>query len=229
MNVNNRNNQEMNNNDQKVDTNSNLQSDSISPKKIPADKQIDSKDWNIRKNCYLKIIKNLEVENFEQILYSQIYSKTDDTLIEYLPKIAEDNLPQSLEIGLDVILFILKNDENDNHLIEEEIKFNIMKGVLDKSIFSIKSSCKEKSKEIIMILFEYNLNLINRFMELFTKIFESNKPKVNNNVFLYFILVNYYCNKCYKRTYREFWNGGIFIRIYWQSYNEAVRKYEYRG
>ena len=146
--------------------------------KIPLDKQIDSKDWNIRKNCYLKILKNLEIEEFSEILNGQIYSKTDERLLNYLPKIAEDNLPQSLEVGLDVILEILKKNEDGNHLIEEEIKFDIMKSVLDKSIFSTRSSCKEKSKEIIMILFESNLNLINKYMELFSKIFESNKPKV---------------------------------------------------
>lgn len=153
-----------------------------SPKKIPLDKQIDSKDWNIRKNCYLNILQNLEEtseENFAEILNSQVYSKTDDLLINYLPKIAEDNLPQSLEIGLDVIINILKIDEKgNNHIIEEEVKFNIMKSILDKSIFSIKSSCKEKSKEIINILFEFNLNLIERYMGLFAKIFESNKSKV---------------------------------------------------
>jgi hypothetical protein len=151
-----------------------------SPKKIPLEKQIDSKDWNIRKNCYQNILKNLESEKFQEILNSQIYSKANDILLNYLPKIAEDNLPQSLEIGLDVILRILKIDEEENnHLIDEEIKFDIMKSILDKSIFSIKSSCKEKSKEIIMILFEFNLNLINRYMDLFANIFESNKPKVN--------------------------------------------------
>jgi len=176
VNHNNNRNQENKNNDNNI----NLQSESLkeSPKKIPLEKQIDSKDWNIRKNCYLNILKNLESEKFEDILFGQIYSKTEDTLIDYLPIIAEDNLPQSLEVGLELILAILKIDENENHLIEEEIKFNIMKSILDKSIFSIKSSCKEKSKEIIMILFEFNINLIDRYMELFSKIFEANKPKV---------------------------------------------------
>jgi hypothetical protein len=156
----------------------NLEKDS--PKKIPLEKQIDSKDWNIRKNCYQNIMKNLEIEKFQEILNSQIYSKTNENLLNYLPKIAEDILPQSLEIGLDLIIRILKIDEeDDNHLIDEESKFNIMKSIIDKAIFSIKSSCKEKSKEIIMILFEFNLNLINRYMDLFANIFDSNKPKVN--------------------------------------------------
>jgi hypothetical protein len=167
----------------------NIQTESLndSPKKINIENQIDSKDWTLRKNCYLNILKNLEIQNlkFEEILFTQINSKTNEILLDYLPKIAEDNLPQSLEIGLELILSILKIDENENvnninqnHLLEDKIKYNIMKNILDKSIFSTKSSCKEKSKEIIIFLFEFNIDLMENFLDLFTKIFESNKPKV---------------------------------------------------
>jgi hypothetical protein len=163
--------------------------------KIQIENQIDSKDWKMRKNCYQNILKNLENENlkFEEILFTQINSNTNEILIDYLPKIPEDNLPQSLEIGLEVIFSILKINENDNQyqLINDEIKYNIMKNILDKSIFSIKSSCKEKSKEIIMFLFEYNFDLFENFLDLFSKIFESNKPKVILiSIFLFNIMIN---------------------------------------
>ena len=154
--------------------------------KSNADEFIDSKDWKIRKNIYSNILVKLQSQPFSEILFCHILSKTEEKLINYLPKILEDILPQSLEIGLDVIMEILKKDEEEGLLINEEIKLEILKNTIEKAILSTKTPCMEKSKEILLLLFELNPHLINSFMKIFIKIFESNKPKVIKNIKLYF-------------------------------------------
>ena len=98
--------------------------------------------------------------------------------MNYLPKILEDILPQSLEIGLDAIIEIIRKDENENYVISEEIKFEIFQNTVEKAVLSTKTPCKEKAKEIILLLFELNPQMINSFFKFFVKVFESNKPKV---------------------------------------------------
>lgn len=142
---------------------------------------IDSKDWRIRKNIYSNIISKLQIQSISEILNSHIISNPEEKLINYLPKILEDNLPQSLEIGLDVIIEILKKDEQENYIINEEIKNDIFKNTLEKAILSTKTPCKEKAKEITFLLFELNAHLIGSFMKYIAKVFESNKPKVIKN------------------------------------------------
>jgi hypothetical protein len=140
---------------------------------------IDSKDWKTRKDIYSDIIQKLENHSANELLNSMNFLKNEEKLVSYLPKILEDILPQSLEVGLDAVIEFIKKDEIENYIINEEIKFDIFKNATEKAILSPKASCKEKAKEIILLLFELNPQMINTFMKYFIKVFDSNKPKVN--------------------------------------------------
>jgi len=149
---------------------------------------IDSKDWKTRKSIYSSILKRFESETAAELLQIPVNSKTDEKLGFYLPKILEDVLPQSLEIGLEAIIQFIKRDEVEKYVIADEIKFEIFKNTVEKAVLSTKTPCKEKAKEIIMLLFELNPHMIDSFMKYFVKVFESNKAKV---IFLCFLKNSY--------------------------------------
>lgn len=161
-------------------TESNNQKETSQQIKEKSGELIDSKDWKTRKKIYSNILLRLESETAADLLLSPIVSKTDDKLGFYLPKILEDVLPQSLEVGLEAIIQIIKKDEQENYVVSDDIKFEIFKNAIEKAILSTKTPCKEKAKEIIMLLFELNPQLVDSFMKYFIKVFDSNKPKVKN-------------------------------------------------
>ena len=163
-----------------VSTDSNNQKENFESNKANSAEFIDSKDWKTRKNIYSSILLRLENETVAELLQSPINATTDEKLGFYLPKILEDVLPQSLEVGLEAIIQFIEKDEEEKFVISDDIKFEIFKNAVEKAVLSTKTPCKEKAKEIVMLLFELNPHLISSFLKYFVKVFESNKPKVSD-------------------------------------------------
>lgn len=160
-------------------TESNINKETNESSKTNTAEFIDSKDWKTRKNIYSSILIQLENKTAAELLQCSIFSKTDEKLGFYLPKILEDVLPQSLEVGLEAIIQFIKKDEAENYVISEDVKIEIFRNAVEKAILSTKTPCKEKAKEIVMLLFELNPHMIASFMKYFVKVFDSNKPKVS--------------------------------------------------
>ena len=130
---------------------------------------LNSKSENFRKEGYLRLIDEVKNNLSEESKLKEFTEKYETNLI----KLFDDTNYISLEHGLDLIILILQKSIN---LLENKLKVDIFKYSVEKSFASTKTICKQKSQEIITLLYLNDDKQI--YDEVILKILEANKPKV---------------------------------------------------
>ena len=135
---------------------SNLQNLEEEEKK-PLEERVISKEWRVRKNAFLEVFQNLSI-NYQ--IDTKFYSKYDFVY----QKLFDETNPNCQEHGVDIIKLII-----EKYSIEDSMKIDFFKQIVEKLCLSQKSQCKNKAKDLVLYLYENSSDrnsLINSLKEL---------------------------------------------------------------
>ncbi len=120
---------------------SNLQNLEEEEKK-PLEERVISKEWRVRKNAFLEVFQNLSI-NYQ--IDTKFYSKYDFVY----QKLFDETNPNCQEHGVDIIKLII-----EKYSIEDSMKIDFFKQIVEKLCLSQKSQCKNKAKDLVLYLYE---------------------------------------------------------------------------
>jgi hypothetical protein len=120
---------------------SNLQNLEEEEKK-PLEERVISKEWRVRKNAFLEVFQKLS-SNFH--IDTKFYTKYDFVY----QKLFDETNPNCQEHGVDIIKLIIEKFN-----IEDTMKIDFFKQIVEKLCLSQKSQCKNKAKELVLHIYE---------------------------------------------------------------------------
>jgi len=132
--------------------------------KKPLEERIISKEWRVRKNAYLEVLNsllsNVSKDSKFYTNYGYVYQK-----------LLDETNPNCQEHGIDILKLLI-----EQYSIDETMKVDFFKQIIEKLCLSQKSQCKNKAKDLVLFLYENSTDqspLINNF-----KILLENKKRL---------------------------------------------------